>query len=70
MRYLTTMRRQLSADSCNRIFDVHQAGSSQKDIAQVFRITQWSISNDPETSSRDWSNDPLAKIWLSQENHS
>ena len=38
------MRRQLSADLCNRIVGMRQAGSSQKDIAQVFRITQGSVS--------------------------
>jgi hypothetical protein len=36
-----------------------QAESIQKDIAQVFQITQGSVSND------SW-----AKIWSSQENHS
>ena len=38
------MRRQLSADLCNGIIGMRQAGSSQKDIAHVLRITQWSIS--------------------------
>ena len=38
------MRHQLSSDLCNRIVRMRQAGYSQKDIAHVLRITQWSIS--------------------------
>ena len=37
------MRRQLSADLCNRIVGMRLTMSSQKDIVYVFRITQGSI---------------------------
>jgi len=44
MRKLTSLRRQLSGDVCNGIVGMRQAGSSQKDIVQVFLITQGPIS--------------------------
>ncbi len=65
------MIRQLSADVCNRIVGMRQAGSSQKDIAHVFRITQGSVSKILKRHpSGDWSNESYPAIWSSQENHS
>ena len=47
------MRRQMSAYLCKRIVGMRQNGSSQKGIAQAFRITQGYIS---KILKRHWNN--------------